>query len=360
MMSGTIGSATRGAVLATAVGAMLGATAPMPAAAQDAQAGATANAVSVEPTDPTYFGNFAPELPGTVARMPPIDPETGLHVAEIAPGLFAVTDGVYQSAFLVAGEGVAVFDAPPSFAQRLPDAIRRHAPGAAVSLLVYSHDHADHMGGAGVFAGIEGLEIVSSAAVADSLARDGFPGAPLPTSTFESARTLSFGGVEIQLRTAGFHSEDEDVIVYLPAQKFLMAVDTITPGEVPFMNFGATADFEGYLGMFDTLLEYDFTTLLTGHLAILATRQDLIDNRDYAFDVRDTVRQDMASLYPRFGALFEAMGRTNANLAYRAAIEQMRDACAAGIIERWSDRLSVVDVWADSHCETAVLHAIMH
>ncbi len=216
------------------------------------------------------------------------------------------------------------------------------------------------MGGAGVFAAIEGLEVVTSAAVAESLARDAYPGAPLPTSTFDTDRTLDFGGVEIQLRAAGFHSEDEDVIIYLPDHQFLMAIDTITPGEVPFMNFGSTSDFEGYLGMFDTLLEYDFTTLLTGHLAILGTRQDLLDNRDYALDVRNTVRREMKTMYPQFGALFQRMGRANANLAYRAMIEQMRDVCAAEIIDRWSDRLSVVDVWADSHCETAVIHAIMH
>ncbi len=48
--------------------------------------------------------------------------------------------------------------------------------------------------------------------------------------------------------------------------------------------------------MFDTLLEYDFTTLLTVHLAILATRQDLIDNRDSASDVRDSVPRDIALL----------------------------------------------------------------
>ena len=30
------------------------------------------------------------------------------------------------------------------------------------------------------------------------------------------------------------------------------------------------------------------------------------------------------------------------------------------IIARWKDRLSVVDVWADSHCEAMVLYYIMH
>jgi hypothetical protein len=41
-------------------------------------------------------------------------------------------------------------------------------------------------------------------------------------------------------------------------------------------------------------------------------------------------------------------------------MENVRKDCAAQIIDRWKDRLSVVDVWADSHCETVILHAIMH
>jgi hypothetical protein len=41
-------------------------------------------------------------------------------------------------------------------------------------------------------------------------------------------------------------------------------------------------------------------------------------------------------------------------------MENVRKDCATQIIDRWKGRLSVVDVWADSHCETVILHAIMH
>ncbi len=48
------------------------------------------------------------------------------------------------------------------------------------------------------------------------------------------------------------------------------------------------------------------------------------------------------------------------NLAYRMTKEEVRDECAGQIIDRWEDKLSVVDLWADSLCETVVLYAIMH
>ncbi len=76
----------------------------------------TGNTVDIDPESTNSYRFFAPELPATVARMPQINPETGVYVEEVKSNLFYVTDGVYQSAFLKTGDGVIVFDAPPSFA----------------------------------------------------------------------------------------------------------------------------------------------------------------------------------------------------------------------------------------------------
>ena len=178
--------------------------------------------------------------------------------------------------------------------------------------------------------------------------------------TYEEQYDLIVGGEKVELRTASFHAEDEDAIIYLPEQKFLMAVDTITTGEVPFMNFGATTDIGEYLNTFDELLAYDFDLLLSGHLSILGTRADVLENKNYAFDVQASVLKRMQTFQPRFGETVAAMEFTNANLAYRSVIEQIRGECSAEIINKWQDRLSVVDVWADSHCETMIVYSFMH
>ena len=321
---------------------------------------ATADTVSMNPADPTYFGHYAPELPATVARKPTLDPKTGLSVQEVKPDLFYVTDGMYQSAFLVTDAGVVLFDVPKTFARKLPAVIARKAPGKNVVVLIYSHDHADHIGGSGVFADVPGLRVITSGRVAEGLAKDAYPSVIAPTQTFEGHLDLPVGGVDIQLDTVSYHSESEDVIAYIPKLKFLMAIDSITPGEVPFMNFGATSDFGHYLGVFDTLLNYEFDLLMAGHISILGTRQDVVNSRDYAYDVRDTVLREMKMMFPRFEKIYASAHFVNGNLAYRMTIESMRDECAAQIIDRWSKRMSVTDVWADSHCETAILYYIMH
>ncbi len=41
-------------------------------------------------------------------------------------------------------------------------------------------------------------------------------------------------------------------------------------------------------------------------------------------------------------------------------MESVRAECSAEIIDKWKDRLSVVDVWADSHCDEMILYYIMH
>ncbi len=347
-------------VLAAAIAA-IGCTAPTPAAVGVGVGELnTANDVSLDAGDANWYGNFAPELADSLARAPQLDPETGLFVEEIKPGLFWVTEGVYQSAFLKTGQGIIVFDAPPSFAHKLPDAIRQHAPNESVTHLVYSHGHADHVGGAAAFSEVPGLQVIAQEDAAETIRKKSNPGILLPTLTFEDQYTLSLGSERVELKSASFHSEDADTLIYLPDLRFIMAVDTITPGEVPFMGFGATARIGQYLRFFDEVLAYDFDVVLSGHVAVLGTRADWIEAKEYVFDVEHAALKGMQTFNDRFNDTFATFEYQNANLAYRRAIESVRAECAAEIIDRWKERLSVVDVWGDSHCEEMILYYVMH
>lgn len=343
-----------------ALAVFLQATYAYAAAASQPARGDTANAVSLDPEAPNSYRSFAPELDKTVERMPQLDPATGLHVKQVKPNLFYVTDGIYQAAFVRTGDGIIVFDAPPSFASKLPGVIAEHAAGETVKHLLYSHSHADHVGGSKAFEGVAGLRIVAPASVADAIKAERHPGILVPNETFADDLSFALGRERVEIKTAHFHSENTDAIIYLPNQKFIVAVDTITPGEVPFMNFGATSRYGGYVALFDALLRYDFDTILSGHVSIIGTRQDVIVTRDYVQDVRDTVAKGMKNFLPTFGQTFALLDHKNGNLAYRVAMEQVRKECATEIIDRWKDKLSVVDVWADSHCETAIVYSIMH
>ena len=230
-----------------------------------------------------------------------------------------------------------------------------------VKYLVYSHGHTDHVGGASAFNGIPKLEVVAPLIVAESIKELENPGILPPTVTFQGEYNFSLGGEKIELKSSAYHSEDTDVYIYLPKQKFLMAVDTIVPGYVPFMDFAYTADLGEYIKSFDDILKYDFNIVLSGHEIVLGSRNDVVDAKEYTLDVRDTVLKAMATMEERFGKIYAAFGKDpNANLAYRSMIESVRGECSAGVIDRWKDKLSVVDVWADSHCEKMFEYLLMH
>ena len=157
-----------------------------------------------------------------------------------------------------------------------------------------------------------------------------------PATSYQDEYSFSLGRETVEIKTAAFHSEDADAIIYVPTQKFLIAVDTLVPGEVPFMDFGFTADIGEYIKVFDEILAYDFDTILTGHVSVLGNREDVINSKEYVLDVSNTALKGMATL------------------------QEQCSTCSAEIIDRWQDRLSVVDVWADSHCEKMFMYHLIH
>src|SRR5450432_767274 len=80
------------------------------------------------------------------AKGPAIDPKKGYRLQKLGENLYMVTEGAYQSMFLVYESGVVVVDAPPSYAAKLRQAITEVTPNP-ITHVVYSHSHVDHIAG---------------------------------------------------------------------------------------------------------------------------------------------------------------------------------------------------------------------
>src|SRR5678815_1111376 len=80
------------------------------------------------------------------AKGPSIDPQKGYRLQKLGAGLYMITDNAYQSMFMVYEKGVVVVDAPPPFAQNIRRAIAE-VTDKPITHLIYSHSHADHIGG---------------------------------------------------------------------------------------------------------------------------------------------------------------------------------------------------------------------
>lgn len=302
--------------------------------------------------------DYAPVLPSTLDRAWAIDPTKGIETREVVDGVFVVTDGVWQSAFVVTDAGVVVLDAPETYAAKIPAEIAA-VTGQPIKTLVYTHAHNDHIGGSAAFAGVEGLEIVAVAGVAEFLAEKNDPDRLKPTKTFEDQLVLDTGGTRIELGAANYHSDEGDVIVYMPQARFLMAVDTLAPGYAPFMGFDITSNFHEYLHVFDTLLEYDFDVFVGGHLTHPGTRSDVELTRSFTLDVYETVKRvhGETDLMGVFVETAEQIGGfDNKYLLFDRFLDVVTERAAAEIEQRWMDRLAGVDVFTEDHVRTALIY----
>jgi len=184
--------------------------------------------------------NYVPVLPQVKARALAVDPRKGYLVKQVNPGVFVITEGIYQSAFVTTGKGVILFDAPPSFAAHIIEAVAEVTTEPVVQL-VYSHVHVDHIGGAGlILEQIPKLQIVAEEGTATILREKRDARRPLPTRIFKDHKTLKLGSMTVDLKLGHWHSPEGDLFIYLPGKKFLMAIDTLAAGSVPFMGFDLT------------------------------------------------------------------------------------------------------------------------
>jgi glyoxylase-like metal-dependent hydrolase (beta-lactamase superfamily II) len=303
--------------------------------------------------------NYVPVLPQIKARALAVDPQKGYLVKQVKPDVYVITDGLYQSAFVTTGKGVILFDAPESFAQHIVKAVAEVTREPIVQL-VYSHAHLDHIAGAGLLVKqVPKLTIVAEADTAAFLRDKKDARRPLPTSTFKSQRTLKLGTMTVELKKGQWHSPEGDLLIYLPGRKFLMAIDTLAAGHVPFMDFDLSTNMHAYLKVFDQLLSYDFDVLVPGHLTYLADRQDVQMTKDYALDVYKTVKRihDGTDQMKVMSQAAQKYSWDNKFAIFRTLLDGVVSQCASEIQGRWIDKLAGVDVFGASHCRAALIYA---
>ena len=303
--------------------------------------------------------NYVPVLPLIKARALAVDPQKGYLVKQVRPDVYVITDGIYQSAFVTTGKGVILFDAPESFARHIVKAVKEVTDEPIVQL-VYSHAHLDHVAGAGLLVKrLPKLAIVAEADTAAFLREKKDPRRPIPTSTFKHQRTLKLGAMTVELKKGQWHSPEGDLFIYLPGRKFLMAIDTLAAGHVPFMDFDLSTNMHAYLKVFDQLLSYDFDVLVPGHLTYLADRQDVQMTKDYALDVYKTVKRihDGTDQMGVMSAAAKKYSWDNKFAVFRTLLDGVVEQCGAEIQARWIDKLAGVDVFGASHCRAALIYA---
>ena len=301
----------------------------------------------------------AASTPSTMPAARPADgaqPSGPVRVQEVAPGVWmaqgqsalgspANRNFISNAAFVVTDDRVVVFDSlgAPILGQELLAEIRRVTP-LPVRHVVLSHYHADHV------YGLQALQAAGAELIAHEAARDYLNSdtarlrlqasrqelAPwiddatqlvAPTRWLSGSTTLVLGGTTFVIDHVGPAHTPEDLVVWLPERRALLAGDLVFRQRVPYVG---QADSAAWVQALDRLLRYEPVVLVPGHGApSREPRADLQLTRDYLVHLRRSMAEAARNLEPfdeayaradwsRFAhlPLFAAANRINAYNTY--------------------------------------------
>jgi glyoxylase-like metal-dependent hydrolase (beta-lactamase superfamily II) len=286
------------------------------------------------------------------ARGPTIPSEKGYLVQEIGDQLYAVSDGSYNAMFMVTDEGVVAIDAPPTLGDKYLKAIAE-VTDKPISHVIYSHAHLDHIGAAGIFPKnatyIAQQETANELQRAMSVATNKSAVPPVPTVTFPKNMTLQLGNQTLQLDYHGNNHLPGNTFIYAPNQRVLMLVDIIFPGWVPFAYLAIAKDTAGFIGAHDTALKnYDFDTIVAGHLTRIGTRADAEVQKEFVLDLERAAAR--ANQNVSFMDIAARVGFDDPWLLFSEYINTINKQCEEEMLPKWETRLGGVQSYMSTHC----------
>ncbi len=152
------------------------------------------------------------------------------------------TDNVYvfryqnhQSMFVVTKAGVIATD-PISYGR--PQAARtyveeiRKITRAPIRYLIYSHHHYDHIAGGKPFKDA-GATIIAHRRAKERLTQLKGLDVVIPDEVVDNKRTIRLGDTRLELHYTGRNHSDSSLVMFLPKEKLIFAVDFNSLGAVP-------------------------------------------------------------------------------------------------------------------------------
>ncbi|MCY7371457.1 MAG: MBL fold metallo-hydrolase [Polaromonas sp.] len=221
---------------------------------------------------------------------------------------------ISNAAFIVTPAGVVVIDAlgSPALATRLIAEIRR-VTSQPVTQVVVTHYHADHVyglqtfkaAGARIVAHRAGQRYLESEVALQRLKDSRQTLGPwiddatrlVPADEWlDGPTTLNLGGVRIDIAPVGPAHTPEDLAVYVPADKVLLAGDLVFRRRIPFVG---QADSANWIAALDALLRFDADLVVPGHGPVSTdVREDLQTTRDYLTHLRAVMGPAARNLEP--------------------------------------------------------------
>jgi glyoxylase-like metal-dependent hydrolase (beta-lactamase superfamily II) len=222
--------------------------------------------------------------PGAAQQQPATPP-----AAQPAPPPFATTkvegtENVYifryqghQSMFVVTPEGVIATD-PISDNRPAAEAYLaeiRKITQAPIRYVIYSHHHPDHIAGGKPFKDA-GATFVAHRIAKDRLTQMARADIVIPDETVDEKRSITLGGAEVELLYVGKNHSDNSLVMRLPKEKLLFAVDFIPVQSVNWRNM-PDSYLPDWHDSLKRVLALDWDRMIPGHPYVgrLGTKQDV-------------------------------------------------------------------------------------
>jgi glyoxylase-like metal-dependent hydrolase (beta-lactamase superfamily II) len=279
------------------------------------------------------------------AKGPAVDPAKGYRAQKLGDGLYMITDGSYQSMFMTYEDGVVVVDAPPQYASHIPAAIKE-ITDKPITHLVYSHSHADHIGGAKTLGG--NPIIIAQRETGRLLARDNDPNRPLPTVTFDDRYRLSVGSQVLELSYHATAHSPGNIFIFAPKQRTLMVIDVIFPGWMPWRRLALAQDVPAYFAQVREINNLDFDTLVGGHVTRTGTHADVAMQLAFIEDLKVAAETALKTNSPGEG--LNPPDRSNPWAIFDHYIDRVALSCVNQLTPKWSTKLAAFDVYIWDQC----------
>jgi glyoxylase-like metal-dependent hydrolase (beta-lactamase superfamily II) len=211
------------------------------------------------------------------------------EVTKLADDVYLFRHQFHQSIFVTTPKGVIVTDPiAPDAAAWLKAEITK-LTDQPVRYVIYSHHHNDHISGARVFA--DTALFVSHWAARRELVKEPDPQIPAPDLTFTDRLFIDLGGKHLELIYTGRNHSDNSVVVLLPQNKLLFAVDFIPVETVAYRTM--RSDFpDDWVESLKRVEQLDFETLVPGHGRV-GKKEHVRQFRGYLEDLTAAVKEAM-------------------------------------------------------------------
>jgi glyoxylase-like metal-dependent hydrolase (beta-lactamase superfamily II) len=184
------------------------------------------------------------------------------EITKLSDDVYVFRHQFHQAIFITTPDGVIVTDPISADAATWLKAEIKKLTDQPVRYVIYSHHHSDHITGGSVFA--DQATFVSHSAARAHIVDAADSTTPVPSVTFTDRLFIDLGGKHVELIYTGKNHSDNSLVVLLPQNRLLFAVDFIPVETVAYRTM--RSDFpDEWIGSLKRVEEIDFDTLVPGH-----------------------------------------------------------------------------------------------